>query len=164
MGRALLAWIGQTDIDSARDDGARGIGPIAQALAAEKFDHVVLLNNYDEEKIASFRSWVGKRTPVAIEHRQVVTAPTDYSAIYRASSEAASSTLQKHGPKTALTFHLSPGTKPMAITWVILAKTRFDARLIESSTQAGVQSVDFPFQISAEFIPSAVRQVDEDLG
>jgi len=56
------------------------------------------------------------------------------------------------------------GTPAMAAIWIILAKTRFPAELIESSQQAGVVTASVPFDISAEFIPDLLRQSDQKLG
>lgn len=52
-----------------------------------------------------------------------------------------------------MTFNLSPGTPAMSAVWIIIANSRFPAELIESSKEAGVQDVDFPFEISADYIP-----------
>ncbi len=61
------------------------------------------------------------------------------------------------------TFHLSPGTPAMAAVWIILAKTRFPAELIESSKQHGVRTVSVPFDISADFLPDLLRRPDREL-
>ena len=44
----------------------------------------------------------------------------------------------------------------MAAVWIILAKARFPAQLIESSPQAGVQDAPVPFDITAEFNPDLI--------
>ena len=51
----------------------------------------------------------------------------------------------------------------MAAIWLLLAKTRFPAKLIESSVAAGVKEVDVPFELSAEFSPGANKTADESL-
>jgi hypothetical protein len=51
----------------------------------------------------------------------------------------------------------------MAAVWIILAKTRFPAELIESSQQEGVKTASIPFDISAEFIPELLRKPDNQL-
>ncbi len=58
---------------------------------------------------------------------------------------------------------LSPGTPAMAAIWVLLAKTRYPAQLIESSREHGVKDVHIPFELSAEFMPAADKQTDEAL-
>lgn len=53
----------------------------------------------------------------------------------------------------SLTIHLSPGTPAMAAVWLLLAKTRFPAELIQSSAAHGVEVATVPFDIAAEFLP-----------
>ena len=67
------------------------------------------------------------------------------------------------GHGSSLTFHLSPGTPAMAAIWIILAKTRLPAELIESSRQQGVRTASFRFDISADFLPDLLRRPDEEL-
>ena len=49
----------------------------------------------------------------------------------------------------------------MAAVWMLLAKTRFPAELIESSREHGVRTASVPFDISADFIPDLLREQDE---
>lgn len=65
--------------------------------------------------------------------------------------------------RKSLTYHLSPGTPAMAAVWIILAKTQFPATLIESSKEHGMRIVDFPFDISAEYLPGKLREQDARL-
>jgi transcriptional regulator with PAS, ATPase and Fis domain len=51
----------------------------------------------------------------------------------------------------------------MAAVWIILAKTRFPAELIESSKEHGVRTASVPFDISAEFLPDLLYKPDRDL-
>lgn len=62
-----------------------------------------------------------------------------------------------------MTFHLSPGTPAMAAVWILIAKTRFPAKLIESSKEHGVRVASLPFDISADFIPDLLRKPDQTL-
>jgi transcriptional regulator with PAS, ATPase and Fis domain len=164
MARVLLAWIGMADLKAATSDNATELGPIVQALAARDFDHVILLNNIAEEKVAGFERWVKKKTKATVMVRQYpLRSPTHYGDIYNAVSQGVAWTLEKYGQKTKLTFHLSPGTPAMASIWIIVAKTRFEAELIESSREKGVATVDVPFELAAELIPAAVQQKSEDL-
>jgi transcriptional regulator with PAS, ATPase and Fis domain len=161
MPRVLLAWIGLTDL-KAIDAG--GSGPIAQALASRDFDHVVLLNNMTDERVGPYERWLKKRTGATVVVRQcALTSPTHYRDIYAAVVDAVAWTREKHGEKARLTFHISPGTPAMASIWIIVAKTRFEAELIESSKEQGVAAVDIPFELSAEFIPAAVQRASADL-
>lgn len=164
MAVALFAWIGATDIRACENDGAQGQGPIAQVLLDRTFDHVVLLNSYAKEKTAPFERWIRKKTKasVVVEH-EALSSPTDHGEIYRAVMSAVTKARAKFARGTRLVFHLSPGTPAMAAVWIIAAKTQFDAELVESSTQAGVKTVNVPFELAAEFIPSAVRRTEASL-
>jgi transcriptional regulator with PAS, ATPase and Fis domain len=164
MARILLAWIGKTDIKAASGDASVGDGPLAQALAERDFDHVVLLNNYRAEEAALFERWFKKKTKASVVVRQETrSSPTHHADIYRAVSASVLWALAEYGKRAKLTFHLSPGTPAMASIWIIVAKTRFEAELIESSKEAGVRIVDVPFELAAEFIPEAIRRADEDI-
>lgn len=163
MPRVLLAWIGHTDLKAGKGDASVGAGPIAQALEERSFDHIVLLNTEPKADAATFERWLEKKTSAAIVVRhERLTSPTHYPDIYRAAAAAASEALKEHGPGTKLTFHLSPGTPAMAAVWILISP-QFDAALIQSSRQKGVEDANIPFDISAEFIPAVARRADEGL-
>ena len=82
------------------------------------------------------------------------TSPTSFEEIFRAASNVLDE-IKRASPSDPLTFHLSPGTPAMAAIWILLAKTRYPATLIESSREQGVKEVSIPFELSAEFFPSA---------
>lgn len=164
MARVLLAWIGKTDIKAAAGEVSAGDGPIAQALAALDFDHVVLLNNYPAGEVTPFEHWLRKKTEASVVIRsEALSSPTHHADIYRAVTATVRWALAEYGDRAKLTFHLSPGTPAMASIWIIVAKTRFQADLIESSKEAGVRAVDVPFELAAEFIPEAIRRADDNL-
>ncbi len=167
MSRVLLAWIGTADINASIGEGRGGVGPIANAVEARAFDHVVLLENYlkdGKDKVASFVKWLKARTAAKIVVRsEKLVSPTDHGDIYRAVTMTLAWALGEYGKTAKLTFHLSPGTPAMAAIWIIVAKTRFDAELIESSKEQGVKTVNVPFELAAELVPTAIRRADEDL-
>ncbi|RQW83934.1 MAG: sigma-54-dependent Fis family transcriptional regulator [Geobacter sp.] len=164
MKNILVAWIGRTDLRAAVASDQAGLGPIAQALESRKFSHVYLLNNYPNDETATYLSWLKLRTQASIFlHSVLLTSPTNFGEIYAAAVAVIEQATQKHDPKSTLTFHLSPGTPAMAAVWILLAKSRYSAELIESSIEQGVQSVSIPFDISADFIPSLLQKSDERL-
>jgi transcriptional regulator with GAF, ATPase, and Fis domain len=87
----------------------------------------------------------------------------DFGAVYQHARNIVLAVTQAEGFADELTFHISPGTSVMAAVWIILAKTRFPAELIESSAQHGVKTVAVPFQISADFIPDLLKRPDQEL-
>lgn len=162
--RVLVSWVGRTDLNAAAGQDAAGLGPIGQALAARTYDRVVLLCNYSKQEGDAFVRWLRERSPTQIElHLIELTRPTHFGEIYGAVTKTVGELKRLFGDETRLTFHLSPGTPAMAAVWIIVAKTRYGAELIESSRQEGVRTAEIPFAISAEYIPEVYRQADQGL-
>jgi DNA-binding NtrC family response regulator len=164
MNRVLVSWIGRTDLRAVTDSAAVGDGPIAQAVRARAFDVVALLTNDDETAVAPFIRWLQAKTSARIEVEHVaLPSPTAFGSIHVSASTLLTRLRDDSRGELKLTYHLSPGTPAMASIWIILAKTRFPAELIESSREHGVKTVEFPFDLSAEFLPDLLRQRDERL-
>ena len=141
------------------------MGPVAQALIARSYDDGFLLTDREEEAVRRYVPWLeahdaGCAIHVLHEH---LTGPTEFGEIYPAAVRACEKALASGTKDTSLTFHLSPGTPAMAAVWIILAKTRFPAELIESSRQHGVRTASVPFDISADYLPDLLRQPDREL-
>ncbi|HEX2569074.1 MAG TPA: sigma 54-interacting transcriptional regulator [Polyangia bacterium] len=161
MKRVLCAWVSHSDLAAA--DGEEGQGPIAAALAARPCDEVVLLSSHGEERTAAYAAWLGRCTDASPRTRiEPLSGPTEYREIHRAASTAVLDVLGRH-PRAGLVFHLSAGTAAMAAVWIILAKTRFPAELIESSREHGVRTAEVPFELSAELLPELLRGPDAAL-
>ena len=163
MRRILLAWIGTTDL-RAPTEPVVGVGPIAQALVARPFDEAYLLSDHAPARVDPFREWLQAQTATRVT---VVVAklsgPTHFGEIYEAARRTVESLAADPAKPASLTFHLSPGTPAMAAVWIILAKTRFPAELIESSREHGVRTASVPFDISADFIPDLLAERDQRL-
>ena len=165
MLKVLITWIGLSDLRAPEEEQVRGAGPVAQALMARDFDHVLLLTDYEGEPMSRYRHWLDNRCRRTDLHvlPEKLTGPTEFGEIYGAAVRACEMALVDIGHSSSLTFHLSPGTPAMAAIWIILAKTRFPAELIESSKQHGVRTASVPFDISADFLPDLLRRPDEEL-
>ena len=152
MENTLFAWIGNTDLTAAESGSA--YAPVAQAVRERKYTRVVLLCNYEKKRWELYDTWFRTEFPdqALTVYHAVLTSPTNFAEIY----ENAVEQLEKYtslNPGVLLTFHISPGTPAMSAVWIIIANSRFPAELIESSVEAGVKGVDFPFEISADYIP-----------
>lgn len=164
MKKVLLCWIGATDLHASQGDNV-GEGPIAQAVEKLGFDEVFLISNYlSDDRVAAYVEWAKKRssTPYRL-YEERLSRPTHFGEIYEAAVRVCTAALGEQRDQVELTFHLSPGTPAMAAVWILLAKTRFPAELIESSREYGVQPVSVPFDISAEFLPDLLLKPDEQL-
>lgn len=161
----LISWIGNADHLASEGAAASGEGPIATALShATKFDRVCLLTNYAHARSAAYCTWLEQRCSydsAAVDLQEVsLLSPIDYASIY----DEVSKHLRNLGlprPDVELTFHLSPGTPAMAAIWIMLAKTRFPAKLIQTSKEHGLESVDFPFDLANDFLPEFLQRSAE---
>ena len=163
MPDVLVTWIGLADLRAVQESASLGVGPIAQALEARRFDASFLLTDH-RDKADTYVRWLEARsggTEISLILEQL-TSPTEYGEIYGAAVRACKQALATT-QGAALTFHLSPGTPAMAAVWIILAKTRFPAAMIESSREHGVRTASVPFDISADFLPDLLRQPDREL-
>ncbi|MEM5434711.1 sigma-54 dependent transcriptional regulator [Paraburkholderia diazotrophica] len=157
----LVCWIGESDHKCAeRVTGDRG--PIASALAGpKKYDRIYLLTNYPFERSRAYCEWLERETGCREPDLYAVglSSPINYAEIYeKVSDELKRARLPRDGVE--LTFHLSPGTPAMAAVWIMLAKTRFPARLIQTSRQNGLEAVDFSFDLASDFLPEYLRRSD----
>ena len=164
MAKILFAWIGKTDLQASTGALSVGLGPIAQALEARTFDRVTLISDWPDQQTMTYLAWLGGRQPIPVElfRRPLPNGPTDFGSIYQAAKGVVGQVLTAD-PSNKPVFHLSPGSPAMAAVWILLAKTRYPAELLESSQQQGVRTAVVPFDIAAEFIPDLQRQRDESL-
>jgi len=164
MNRLLLAWIGKTDLRAPTEAAAVGLGPIAQALDTREFAEIYLLSDYASEVVKPFIEWLKVRSKAKIRVSNIkLSSPTNFGEIYEAAVRICEQAIAGRKNDSKLVFHLSPGTPAMAAVWIILAKTRFPAELIESTRERGVLTASVPFDISAEFIPDVLRARDQEL-
>ncbi len=159
----LVSWIGNTDLRCSLGEEGDRLGPVASALAARRFDRVWLLTSYAHDKSDAYCRWLEKKTVCAPELIEVGLAnPTDYAEIYQKVSHELQ-ILKLPNEAIQLTFHLSPGTPAMAAIWIMLAKTRFPASLIQTSIESGLQDVNFPFNLAADFLPEYLQASDNSM-
>jgi len=169
MEKILFAWIGYTDLRVAaahREHQGDQLGPIAQVAVTNGYTKVVLLDNYGNNGDgAGYENWLKGKTTAEVVRRSVdLASPIDFAAIYLIAEEEVRRGLITCTQGTVPVFHLSPGTPAMASVWVLLGKARFqNAELVRSSVEVGVETVNIPFEISAEFSPAIVKAADDHL-
>jgi transcriptional regulator with PAS, ATPase and Fis domain len=153
-----------TDLRAATGDAQAGVGPLGQAVDCERFEEFHLLSNYTAAQVNTYLKWLRAKTNCRIvSHPVKLSGPTKFDEIYAAAVNVITSVLKKHGPEeTKLTFHLSPGTPAMAAVFVILSKTRFNAELIQTSKEKGLEYASVPFEFSS-YVPDLLRRPDEEL-
>lgn len=159
----LISWVGKADHDCA--EGARGsdLGPVASAVKTHApFDKIYLLTNYEFDRTEAYCAWLEKTTGCVETDLFGVelSSPTNYAEIYEQVSRELKA-LRLPNDDIELTFHLSPGTPAMTAIWIILAKTRFPAKLIQTSKENGLESVDFIFDLANEYLPEFLQRSSE---
>jgi DNA-binding NtrC family response regulator len=156
MERWLISWVGKNDLNAMTGGPS---GPIASALHGDPgFTKVWLLNNFAVEQSDRYREWLQEKLACEVELHQVdLSSPTHYGEIYEQVSNFLLA-LELPSPAIELTFHLSPGTPAMIAIWIILAKTRFPARLIQTSVERGLETADFLFDLASDFLPEYLRR------
>lgn len=164
MKSILLSWIGFTDLKASKGEKNIGLGPIAQAVTERSFQELILISDVLDSDCDEYIVWLKTLTSAQIQIKKVsLSGPTHFGEIYEAAVGVINKTLESENSDVELTYHLSPGTPAMAAVWVIIAKTRYPAILIESSIKTGVNVASVPFDLSAEFIPDLLRKPDERL-
>jgi transcriptional regulator with PAS, ATPase and Fis domain len=165
MKKVLISWVGRTDLQAADAKPEAGDGPVGQAVQNIDFDEVNLLCNYPKAESDKYIGWVKRKTKARIvPHRIKLSGPINFGEIYEAAVKVITGVIKRIGPEnTELIFHLSPGTPAMAAVFVLLAKTRFSAEIIQTSREKGLQRDALPFDITADYIPDLLRKPDEEL-
>ena len=164
MKSILFSWIGFTDLKASRGEKNVDLGPIAQAVSERSFQDIVLISDVPDSDCTGYVTWLKTFTSAQIQTKKVsLSSPTHFGDIYEAAVGVIKETLSSQDSGVEFTYHLSPGTPAMAAVWIIIAKTRYPATLIESSIKGGVKVASVPFDLSAEFIPDLLRKPDEKL-
>ena len=127
----LFTWLGNSDLRASEDATGTDFGPILMALETGVYDRLLLLSDHGQQRTLSYVAWLGKKFPGAIDVRYAtLRSPTDFEDIYKAANGAVSAA-RSSSPGLKVTFHVSPGTPAMAAVWVLLAKAKYGADLIE---------------------------------
>jgi transcriptional regulator with GAF, ATPase, and Fis domain len=173
MERALIAWLGITDIKVSQGDTKMAPGPIARVVESQQFERLELLSNYTNADLKrgarEYVSWLKEQHPACKIrlHQAPLDDPTDHKAILGKATEFVDGLLAEDSPPH-LTFHLNPGTPSMHAVWLLLAKAKYPAELIQSNEKAHIRAdqvrkVTLPFDISVDFHPELLRKSDDDL-
>jgi len=109
----------------------------------------------------TYRQWLEPQTQAkVIIHPAKLDTPTDFRQFMRRRLQPPTDCRAVQGCPVQRVFHLSPGTPAMAAVWLLIGKTLYPAELIESSVQAGVRSVEVPFDIAADYLPRLIDAAD----
>lgn len=145
----LVCWVGAKDLNSLADENP---GPILSTLMAVEFNRVELLYSYPETRVKPWLTWLSTQVNLQINaHYEPLSSPVHFAQIY----QGASRHLKRLAPDACLSVQMTPGTPAMQAVWILLGKTRYPMTFYQSSPEQGVEQVDIPFEIAAEYIPAA---------
>lgn len=170
----LVSWIGHADLSAMIEDlGEAGNdlrliakigpkygekpGPIKTAIQHGEFDQVHLLSNYDSRLHDAFADWLGCQPQI---HSVKLSDPTDYERIFLCTNQVLSEITKKFGhSKTKLCILLSPGTPAMAVVWVLLGKSRYQATFYQT-VKGKLNEAKIPQALFEEVVPDLIRDRD----
>ena len=151
--KTLISWIGGNDLKAVASDQEVASGPIRSTLESAEFDSVELLFSYPQSEVEPYLSWLRDEVEVSINATEAkLSSPVNFGEIYLA--------VEPHlkrlsSSETELSILLSPGTPAMQAVWILLGKTRYPAVFFQSSLERGVERVEIPFELAAEYVPPA---------
>jgi len=146
----LACWIGGNDLKAIAGGEA---GPILSTLRSVPVDSVELLCSYPAELVEPYLYWLRQQIALPITaYYAKLSSPVHFGEIYQAASQHLK---RLSTPGNQLFILLSPGTPAMQAVWILLGKTRYPATFYQSSLEQGVQQVEVPFEIAAEYVPAA---------
>lgn len=154
----LLSWIGGNDLEAAEANTDQQPGAIAATLASASFTELHLLYGYPEKRVTNYLSRLSSQYDLAVVKRiATLDSPIDFHDIYLAADELlAGVTLASSEPISVL---LNSGTPAMQAVWILLGKTKYPVTFYRASPEQGVQQVDVPFEIAAEYVPRQDQQL-----
>jgi transcriptional regulator with PAS, ATPase and Fis domain len=166
--KILISWLGVTDLKAAgqiptRPDDAMGDGPILSALKTLQFDELHLLHDQDKLLATAYMSWLADHSAIkVILCPATLSSPIDFGDIHWVVDQYLQQLTSQKNP-VDISIHLSPGTPAMAAVSILLGKTKYNTRFVQSTREKGGEFVAIPFDISAEYIPQLVKQADKQL-
>lgn len=160
--KVVAAWLALEDSEGVAHSSREEQGPIAHLIRDTNFDRLLLLGN-DQSRLDDYVAWLSSWSDMHIEPQFVeLSNPTDHRAIYHGTTSALDAFLADN-PEAEMTFDLTPGTPQMSQIWLLLARTQYSAKLVQTTKEHGVVEPDVPFAISAEFMPRVFEEADTRL-
>jgi len=166
--KILISWLGITDLKAAGQFTLRpkeeiGDGPILGALNQLNFDELHLIHEQEKSKVDAYIKWLSEHSDIkVIPIKCSLRSPIDFGDIHQA-MDSHLSKLTTNNPELDISIHLSPGTPSMTAVSILLGKTRYNTRFIQSTKERGGEFVSIPFDISAEYIPQLIKKADKKL-
>jgi len=161
MADILISWLGTADINGCDQDPV--LGPLASTLRFHTFDRAYVLHNQPESLVRPvFHTLVENFSTEIIFCAVDIQSPIHFGDIYKALDTALSRAVEEN-PSAQLNIQLTSGTPAMTSVSILTGKTKYKVKFLQSSLEQGVQFVDIPFDIAADFLPSVSNVLDKQL-
>tara|TARA_Y100000296_G_C5177398_1_gene260918 strand:- start:1833 stop:3326 length:1494 start_codon:yes stop_codon:yes gene_type:complete len=157
----LFSWVGKADLTGATSNG--GPGPLMSIIEHKSFDELHIAHNYSEDEVEDFKqALLSKYKGKVCFNPVTLTSPIEFAEIYTA-ADSILKKIKASYPKSDLFLQITSGTPAMSAVSILLGKAKYSTKFIQSSIEQGVQEVDLPFDIAADFIPALVNKQDAEL-
>ncbi|BDX08093.1 sigma-54 interaction domain-containing protein [Planctobacterium marinum] len=159
----LVSWIGWNDLQGilSPDQKNCSVGPVAATLDTKQFERVELLYDYPQGQVMPYLNWLREKFSFTVNaHAAPLSSPVNFGDIYLQANRHLS---RLQAEECQLSILLSPGTPAMQAVWILLGKTRYPSKFFQSSREEGVQEVNVPFELAAEYVPAAKNIGSEKL-
>jgi len=161
MADILVSWIGNADIDGGRETHLAG--PLVSVLKSRNFDSVYLLYNQADSNVAVLASRLEAELSVTVSLQKAsLQSPIHFADIYKALDALLAEVVREH-PDSPIYIQLTSGTPAMTAVSILTGKTKYRVKFLQSSLEQGVQQIDLPFDIAADFLPYVTEIQDEHL-
>ncbi len=161
MKKILFSWIGHADLNGSKAEELSG--PLVSVLASEHYDVLFMVYNQPESELSNFIARIQETYPCEIQCKtKHLSSPIHFGDIYTAFDSVMQEAKEKF-PNSEFTIQLSSGTPAMSAVSILLGKSKYFSRFVQSSREQGVQEADIPFDIAADFLPSLAEQNDSKL-
>jgi transcriptional regulator with PAS, ATPase and Fis domain len=171
----LVTWIGNTDLRAMAQDlpadvrakipenyGSLNkedrIGPVKTAISNRSFDRIYLISNYSHQTNQLYKKWLqAEPEMVSVDLKN----PTDYKSVYKVTEAALADIVLKNKDFT-LNILLSPGTPAMTAIFVLLGKTKYPAKFLQTYKNQ-VSDAEIPFDITIDVLQDLFNDADNSL-
>ncbi|MCG8312026.1 MAG: sigma 54-interacting transcriptional regulator [Pseudomonadales bacterium] len=161
MADILVSWIGIKDLRGCEQSPATG--PLVSILRFHRFDCVYLLYDYQMKVVEPLFNALSEEFDCELKTRPVnIQSPIHFGDIYHELDKALTAA-QADYPKGKLHIQLTSGTPTMTSVSILTGKTKYKVKFIQSTLEQGVQFVDIPFDIAADFLPALANNLDNEL-
>ena len=140
MKNVLYTWLGNTDYQSIVVNPGKDLGPIAQAIKENGYTDIILLSNYEKERLDNYIKELNRLFDCSvIPYQFSLPSPTHFKSIYKAAATAIEQINNQFGKeKHSTTYHLSPGTPAMAAIWILIANSKYAKELFRALIPLGI--------------------------